>query len=182
MSEVVKTVERWLTSVVIQLNLCPFAQREYRSGRVRFKESVATSEEDLLKDLVVELSLLTRRPEIETTLLIHPQVLTEFERYNQFLDFADSVIQAMHLEGSYQIASFHPDYQFADTDPADVTNYTNRSPYPILHILREQSLEHAIEQHSDTSRIPQDNMRLMRELGTSHMLQLLKECQAEDHS
>lgn len=177
MSEVVKSVERWLTSVVIQLNLCPFANREYRSGKVRFKESSAQTEEDLLKDLVVEMSLLTRRPEIETTLLIHPGVLNDFEKFNQFLGFADSVLKAMHLEGVYQIASFHPDYQFAETEVDDVENFTNRSPYPILHILREQSLEHAIENHPDTEKIPDDNIRLMHTLGFEHMAALLRQCQ-----
>jgi len=180
MSHVVKSVERWLTSVVIGLNLCPFADREYRSGKVRFKESAATIEEDLVKDLVVEMSLLTKRPEVETTLLIHPHVLKDFETFNQFLGFAESLLEAMHLDGVYQVASFHPDYQFSETEVNDVENYTNRSPYPILHILREDSLERAIKSHSDTKKIPDHNIRLMRSLGADHMASLLRQCQQDE--
>jgi len=176
MTDVVSIVERWLTSIVIDLNLCPFAGREYRSGKVRFSESGAQTEEALLQDLVVELSLLRRRPEIETTLLIHPHVLTRFEAFNQFVGFAESVIEAMSLEGEYQIASFHPQYQFANTDLEDVGNFTNRSPYPILHILREASVERAIQQHPNTRQIPDDNIKLMNKLGRQRMEKLLSAC------
>jgi len=176
MGHVVKSVERWLTSIVIELNLCPFAAHEYRSGKVRFKESLATNEEDLLKDLVVEMSLLSRRPKIETTLLIHPKVLSDFAVFNQFLGFVESVIEAMELDGVFQIASFHPDYQFSGTEAGDVSNFTNRSPYPILHILREESLERAIESHPDTGNIPDKNIELMQSLGSEHMTKLLKLC------
>lgn len=179
MSHVVKSVERWLTSIVIELNLCPFAGREYRSDKVRFKESLATTQEALLQDLVVEMSLLTRRPEIETTLLIHPGVLTDFAAFNQFLSFAESVIDAMSLDGVYQIASFHPDYQFAGTAEDEPENFTNRSPFPILHILREDSLEQAIDSYPDTSEIPERNIELMNSLGGQHMVKLLRKCRID---
>lgn len=181
MSQVVNSVERWLTSIVIELNLCPFANQEYRSDRVRIKESLAASEEDLLKDLVVEMSLLKRRPEVETTLLIHPNVLTDFVVFNQYLGFIESVLEAMDLQGVFQIASFHPDYQFSGTEADDVSNFTNRSPYPILHILREESLERAIESHPNTENIPVKNIRLMKSLGHEHMTRLLNLCQFDDH-
>jgi len=179
MSKVVTSTERWLESVIIELNLCPFAKREYRSHRVRFTESSAHTEEELLKDLVIELSVLQRRPEIETTLLITPSMLAEFEQYNQFFGFAESVVKEMHFEGIYQLASFHPEYQFAGTSPDDVSNYTNRSPYPIIHVLREASLERAIEQHPDTESIPQQNINLMEQLGEKKMQSLLANCKSE---
>lgn len=180
MSKVVSAVERWLDTVVIELNLCPFAKREYESGRVRFSQASATTEEVLLEELVVELSLLQRRPEIQTTLLIVPHMLDNFVQFNQFVGFAVSVIQAMNFEGVYQLASFHPEYQFAETSTDDVTNFTNRSPYPIVHLLREANLERAIAQHPNTQLIPEQNIRLMRELGTTHMQALLANCSLND--
>ncbi|RBP48853.1 DUF1415 domain-containing protein [Arenicella xantha] len=176
MTDPVKAVERWLTSIVIDLNLCPFAQREYRSGNVRFKQSNADTEEQVLKDLIVELSLLSRRPDVETTLLILPNALSDFLTFNDFLGFAEHVLAEMKMDGMYQIASFHPDYQFAETEPEDAQNYTNRSPYPILHLLREASLSEAIDRHPDTAKIPEDNIRLMRSLGAPHMQILLAQC------
>jgi hypothetical protein len=124
----------------------------------------------------VELALLSRKPEVETTLLVHPGVLTDFDDYNQFLNFADMVIEQMSLEGVYQIASFHPSYQFAGTKHDDPENYTNRSPYPMLHILRESSLEAVIDVHPNTDEIPMVNIERLRQLGAKHMRQLLSSC------
>ena len=172
--KVVKHVESWLSDIVIELNLCPFAKREYLSKRIRFQCSPARSEQELLQDLVVELALLKKTPEVETTLLIHPQVLQDFDQYNQFLGFAEQVIEQMNMQGVYQIASFHPDYQFAGTQINDAENYTNRAPYPLLHILREASLEKAIEAHSNTEQIPEVNIALMNKLGAKEMAQRLE--------
>ncbi len=172
--KVVKHVDSWLSEIVIELNLCPFAKREYISKHIRFQCSPARSEQELLQDLVVELALLKKSPEIETTLLIHPQVLQDFDQYNQFLGFAEQVIEQMNMQGIYQIASFHPDYQFADTEFDDAENYTNRSPYPLLHILRESSLEKAIEMHGNTAQIPEDNITLMNKLGAPEMAKRLE--------
>lgn len=169
-------VERWLSNIVIGLNLCPFAQREYRLDKIRFKAASAKNEQELLPDLVVELSLLTKREDIETTLLILPHTLNDFLDFNDFLGFADDFLVEMHLDGVYQLASFHPNYQFAGTQVDDAENYTNRAPYPILHILRESSLAKAIEQHPDTAQIPEDNIRLMQSLGGQHMQNLLNAC------
>jgi len=171
-----QATQKWLESIVIELNLCPFAQREYLNKRVRFTVSLSESEEQLLQDLVVELALLNKRPDLETSLLITPYNLQNFETYNQFLDFTDALLKQMKLEGVFQIASFHPDYQFAGTQANDVENYTNRSPYPVLHILREASLEEAIRAHSNTEKIPEDNMQRMRDLGILHMQKRLKDC------
>lgn len=171
-----KQVEKWLTSVVIDLNLCPFAQREYRQNKIRFKVSGAESENNVVDDLVSELVLLTKHNDIETSLLILPSAFAEFRFFNDFLGFADDLLCEMHLDGVYQIASFHPDYQFAGTQANDAENHTNRSPYPILHLLREASLEQAIARHPNTDQIPNDNIALMNTLGNKHMTSLMNDC------
>jgi hypothetical protein len=165
-------------TVVVDLNLCPFAKRELVRNRVRFVVTQATSEEQLLIALEAELNLLTGDAEIETTLLIHPHVLQDFHDYNQFLNFSDSLLMEMHLEGVYQVASFHPDYQFGGTQPDDAENYTNRSPYPMLHLIREESLERAIAEYPDVDEIPARNVELMNHLGTGKLQALLKACLA----
>ena len=173
---IVKSVERWLSDIVIDLNLCPFAKREFLKKSIRFQVSPARSEQELLQDLIVELALLNKESEIETSLLIHPEVLQDFDAYNQFLSFTDQMLDAMNMKGDFQIASFHPDYQFADTQVDDAENYTNRSPYPLLHILRESSLEQAIASHGNTEQIPNDNIELMNKLGAAEMAKRLNDC------
>lgn len=174
--KVAKTARRWLEAVVIELNLCPFAKRELANERVRFAVTEAPTEAQLLMALESELEMLQHDDSIETTLLIHPAVLENFYDYNEFLNFADGLLVQMNLEGVFQIASFHPDYQFGGTDPDDVENYTNRSPYPILHILREKSLEEAIAGHPDTGQIPARNIAKMNRLGRSRLQELLSAC------
>jgi hypothetical protein len=171
-----KAVRQWLQTVVINLNLCPFAGRVFIENRVRFVVTEASTEEELLPVLADEFDLMSEDDTIVTTLVIHPNVLKDFEAYNEFLSFTDQLIVMLGLTGIYQIASFHPDYQFADTEPGDVENYTNKSPYPMLHILRESSLDAAIDNHPDVSEIPERNIRLMREMGTEKMRALLKAC------
>ena len=169
-------VRRWVQSVVVELNLCPFAGRELREERVRFVVTPAATEAQLLTSLQAELERLDTDPDIETTLLIHPRVLRDFADYNQFLATADELLVAMGADGSYQVASFHPHYQFAGTAADDVENYTNRSPYPLLHLLREQSLERAIAAYPDTQQIPLRNIALMKRLGIERLKQLLRAC------
>lgn len=173
---VAEEVEDWLRSVVVGLNLCPFAKREFEGGKVRFAVTDSDSEEQLMLALQGEIELLESDSSIETTLLVHPDVLTDFADYNQFLACSDGLLAVMDLEGVFQIASFHPDYQFAETDSDDAENFTNRSPYPLLHILREESLERAIDSHSDVDGIPVRNIELMNDLGADHMKSLLKAC------
>jgi hypothetical protein len=170
------SVRHWVESVVVGLNLCPFAGRELLRERIRFAVTPAATEAELLASLQGELELLDTDPAIETTLLIHPQVLQDFADFNQFLETADDLLRAMGVEGIYQLASFHPHYQFAETAAADVDNYTNRSPYPMLHLLREQSLERSIASYPDTARIPLRNVALMQRLGVGRMEQLLRAC------
>ena len=169
-------VRRWVETVVVDLNLCPFAKRELVKNRVRFAVTQATTEEQLLTALQTELELLSRESSIETTLLIHPNVLHDFYDYNQFLSYAEGLLVQMKLEGVYQIASFHPDYRFAGTKPADAENYTNRSPYPLLHLIREESLERAIAAYPDVDTIPLRNTELMNTLGEDKLQKLLQAC------
>lgn len=172
----IESTRRWVETVVVDLNLCPFARRELVKNRVRFTLSAARSEEQLLVALESELSLLEADTTVETTLLIHPDVLADFLDYNQFLDLADGLLLQMNLDGIYQVASFHPDYQFAGTEADDVENYTNRSPYPMLHLLREDSIEEAIASHQDVAGIPAKNKKLMFATGIEEMQKRLAAC------
>lgn len=173
---VIQATRRWVETVVIDLNLCPFARRELVNDRIRFVVSEAQTPDGLLVDLQQELLRLTDEASIETTLLIHPDVLTNFLDYNDFLDTADGLIELLELDGDLQIASFHPHYQFADTEAEATENATNRSPYPMLHLLREASLERAIESYPDTAAIPQRNIERVEALGGPAMAALLASC------
>lgn len=143
---------------------------------MRFSATEVKTEEDLLQQLKHELQLLDNDNAIETTLLIHPAVLTDFYDYNQFLAQAENLLVDLGLEGVYQIASFHPDYQFAGTQPDDAENYTNRSPYPILHILREQSLARVLENYPNPELIPERNIELLLGLGSNKLKAMLEDC------
>lgn len=165
--DVVATTRNWLEKAVIGLNLCPFARAVYAGDRIRYAVSNVTTPEALLEALAAELEVLAEADEnkIETTLLIHPQVLGDFLDYNDFLELADTLVEELGLDGVLQVASFHPQYQFAGTEPDDVTNCSNRSPYPTLHLLRESSVERAVAAHPDTEQIYRDNIRTLRQLG-----------------
>ena len=174
--QIIEAVRQWLERIVIGLDLCPFAKTEFVNNRIRLSVTEAVSQEQLLIDLKTELEILNKAPDIETTLLIHPQVLEEFDDYNQFLNDAERLLRETELEGIYQIASFHPDYQFAGTEPDDAENYTNKAPYPILHLLREESIERAVSEHPDAAQIPERNVALMNKLGQKKMRSLLISC------
>jgi hypothetical protein len=169
-------VRRWVERIVVAHNLCPFASRELDAGTVRFVVAVAEDEAQLLLALADELERLNRDPDIETTLLIHPQVLQDFLDFNQFLAACDKLLEQLSLDGVYQIASFHPDYQFAGTQPQDAENYSNRSPYPMLHILREDSVARAVAGHPDVEGIPDRNIALLKELGSERLGEILRGC------
>jgi uncharacterized protein len=163
---IAKTVE-WLEKAVIGLNLCPFAKAVHVKQQIRYVVSDATTPEELLELLMDELQHLSDTPaeEVDTTLIVHPQVLNDFEDYNEFLDVADAALEGMGLTGELQVASFHPDYQFADTHKNDIGNYTNRSPYPTLHLLREDSVERAVEAFPEAEAIFEKNIETMEQLG-----------------
>lgn len=158
---------QWLEQAVIGLNLCPFAKGPYVKGQIRWVVSPATTEEALLKDLEDELLHLVRTPieQTETTLLIHPHVLNDFMDFNDFLDQADGLLDRLDLVGTIQIANFHPQFQFAGTDAQDITNYTNRSPWPTLHLIREASIDRAVAAFPEAETIYETNMQTMRDLG-----------------
>jgi uncharacterized protein len=158
---------RWLERAVIGLNLCPFAKAVYVKEQVRFVLSDATTPEALLEQLAEELLHLrdTDPEQIDTTLIVHPDVLTDFLDYNDFLDNADAAVEALDLQGEIQVASFHPDYQFAGTAPGDIGNYSNRSPYPTLHLLREASIDRAVEVYPDPDVIIERNLQTLDKLG-----------------
>jgi len=158
------------------MNLCPFAKRELTRNRVRFALTAAETEEALLMALQAELELLNSNTSIETTLLIHVNVLQDFDDYNQFLNYTDKLLRQTGLEGVYQIASFHPHYRFDGTGSDDAENYTNRSPYPMLHIIREESLAGAIAESANVDQIPARNIALMDKLGQARLRTLLQAC------
>lgn len=173
---VIDSTRAWVERVVVEFNLCPFAKRELIKNRVRFVVSQAKEEGALLDELAHELALLNVNQSVETTLLIHPKVLTDFYHYNDFLEAADELLVDMNLEGVYQVASFHPNYQFGGTKPEDAENYTNRSPYPMLHLLREDSLSVAIDNYPEVELIPERNIECMNTLGVEKLRNLLATC------
>jgi len=178
---VIGLTRAWIERAVIGLNLCPFARAPYVKERIRYCVSHASSARDLLQDLRVELERLVDAPvnELETTLLIHPECLSDFLEYNDFLGDVDATLLKMGLEGTIQIASFHPQYQFADTSPNDLSNATNQSPFPMLHLLREDSIDRAIETMPNTERIYAANLETLERFGAKGWQDLLRQCRAD---
>jgi hypothetical protein len=172
----IAATQAWVQSVVVGLNFCPFAAKEVASKRIRYHLSNALDLESSLETLAAECELLDQDPETETTLLIFTEGFDEFYPFLDLVDLANQLIEKQGYEGVYQLASFHPDYCFADVQSDDPSNYTNRSPYPMLHIIREQSLERALEKTSNPEQIPERNIQLARELGTDKLQQLLDAC------
>ncbi len=172
--QIITDVERWLDEVVIGLQLCPFAATPRREGRVRIAVSHARSDEALLEDLQAELEHLSDTPvdQLETTLLVIADMLEDFHDYNDFLDAVDLWLEQFGWEGELQVASFHPYYQFADTEADELGNLTNRSPWPLLHLLREDSLEQAIEQFAKVEEIPARNIARMEALSAEERRRL----------
>ena len=165
--EIVASTRRWIERAVIGLRLCPFAADAFDQGRIRYCVSRARTADELVADLDVELRRLHAADpaECETTLLIHPEVLGDFFEFNDFLDLVDATLDALDLTDDIQVASFHPRFQFAQTEQDDVENNTNRSPYPTLHLLRQASVERAIAAFGDTAKIYEGNIATLRGLG-----------------
>ena len=173
--QIIAITQEWLKDFVIGLNLCPFAALPFNKGGIRFVVETSTELKDLLESLIEESYLLDKlaREEVETTLLIHPNVLVDFETYNSFLGMIPDIIVRSGLEGIIQIASFHPEYRFEGTEAESSENFTNRSPFPMLHLLREVSVEEAVAHHPDPDAIPKRNIALMNEMGNEQLQQLL---------
>jgi len=168
----------WVERAVIGLQLCPFAKAPHVKGQVRYVASEAVDADSLLGDLVEELKLLADEPpdRIETTLLVHPRVFGDFADHNDFLEVAEAALVALDLEGVIQIASFHPQYRFADSEPDDIANATNRAPYPTLHLLREESIERALATFADPDSIFEANIATMERLGREGWAALRRRC------
>ena len=164
---VIADTVRWLERAVIGLNLCPFAKAVHTKGQIHYVVSEATDARELLEALHHELEALAEaNPEQrDTTLLIAPQCLTDFLDFNDFLELADNLVEELDLGGILQVASFHPRFQFADTGEDDITNATNRAPYPTLHLLREESIDRAVEAFPEAETIFERNMQVLDELG-----------------
>ena len=165
--EVIARTRRWLEKAVIGLNLCPFARAVYLRDRVRLVVSHARHIDDLLDQLDRELRLLVDTPadQIETTLIVHPTLFPDFLDFNDFTALAEAAPAEQGLEGVIQLASFHPQYQFEGTEPDDVSNCTNRSPFPTLHLLREDSVEKAVATLEDPDVIFEENIRTLQRMG-----------------
>lgn len=161
---ILRSVKQWFEQVVVGLNLCPFARKPWLEDRIRFSVCDADNDQELLQDVLNACSWLESRPEIETLVLIVSHHLAEFEHYNQFLSLAEELLRREDLSGTFQIASFHPDYRFADTQSNDRGNWTNRSPYPLLHLLRESSISEAVASYPDVAEIPRRNIELFENL------------------
>ena len=165
--QVLAKTRHWLETAVIGLNLCPFAKAVYVKNQVRLVVSKARHADDLLEELDRELDLLVATPasEIDTTLLIHPTLFEDFLDFNDFLEVAEGVVDEHELEGVVQLASFHPQFQFDDAEPDDISNYTNRAPFSILHLLREESVERAVEAFPQADTIFEANIAALEKLG-----------------
>lgn len=162
--------EIWLNSTVIALNLCPFAKHPFQSGTIRYIEANTKDTEEALLTVHHELTVLheSSPEDIETTLIILSEGWAELEDYLSLIDIAQQLLEQMELEGVIQIASFHPQYQFDNLNKDDVRNYTNRSPYPMIHLLREASVTLAVDSHPDIDSIPQNNQKRLLKLGIDH--------------
>jgi len=182
-SLVIKQTKAWVKDIVIDNNFCPFAANPFVQDKIRFKVSDAIDGEKLVDDLVNELSFLQDADinKLETSLLIVPEFLNNFEDYNQFLDVVDEILAQMSLVGEIQIASFHPNYQFADLSSTDVRNYTNRSIYPMFHLIREVSVENARNAYPDVENIPNNNMEKLETMGLEAVNAVLMKISEKNH-
>lgn len=169
-----KITADWLEHFVIGLNLCPFAKKPFSTDKIIYRVEESGDIETLMETLLTELLILNNSPasEISTTLIIHPNVLTDFMDYNDFLHVANDLLERVDMVGIVQIASFHPNYQFAETQINDVTNYTNRSPFPMLHLLRENEVEQAVKNYPKPEDIPNQNIEKLKELGLEGWIKL----------
>ena len=176
--QVIASTRCWVERIVVGLNLCPFARRELEAERIAYTVSQADTQQALLGDLAGSIEALLKDSSVETTLLIHPGVLSDFFDYNEFLTLADALLVELDLEGINQVASFHPDYQFADSAPGAVDNYSNRSPYPMLHLLREDSISRAVDNYPDIDAVPERNIARLQAMGEASVKALYQACMA----
>jgi len=181
-ARVVAETQRWVEEIVLRHNFCPFAHRPFQQERIRYAVSQASEPEGVVEALMSELLRLhdyateTDSGGVETILLVTPNCLADFHDYNEFLNVVDRMIEQPDLDGVIQVASFHPEYQFADLDACDVRNYTNRSLYPMFHLILEESVAQARATHPGVHAIPQINMKLLERLGLNEARRQLHGC------
>jgi hypothetical protein len=177
---VVAQTRCWLESVIIELNFCPFAKREFVRNSIRYQLSEAIDLSTALHSVNDELNYLDQHSQSETTLLIFPRGFAEFNDFLELIEMADKLIDQLGYRSTYQLAHFHPNYCFAGSNDEDAANYTNRSPWPTLHLLRENSLQQAIERYPDTSQIPDNNIKKARQMGRQALQKRLQQCMDVD--
>lgn len=170
---------KWLSTVIIAHGVCPFAKREVDADSIHYAVIEARDLQGQLEDILMHCAELDADSQRETSLLVFPAALSDFEDYLDMLDMANALLMQEGYEGVYQLASFHPDYQFAGVGPEDASHYTNRSPYPMLHILREASVERAVKNYPNPEKIPERNIKFTQGLGVAAMQKLLAECYKE---
>ena len=176
---IIKQTKAWLTSFIINYNICPFAKREHDRASIHYSVVESNLLEQCLESVFKASQQLDSEPGIETTLLIFPNNFNHFNDYLDFLNLAESLLIDQQYEGIYQLASFHPDYCFDGERSNDPANYTNRSPYPMLHLIREASLERALATHPHPEKIPERNIMLTRQIGLDKLRVILQKCYGE---
>lgn len=173
---VIKQTQNWVREVVVGLNLCPFAAKEVKNNTIKYVVLNTTDVPDILEAVYEECEFLDANTETETTLIIFPNATPDFEDYLDMLSLAEDLLEAEEYEGVYQIASFHPEYCFEDSDENDAANFSNKSPYPMFHLLRENSIDEAVEKYPNTEAIPDKNVELLRSKGLEYMKKLRDAC------
>jgi hypothetical protein len=180
--KIIDQTKKWITSVVVGCNFCPFAAREVKRNSIHYQVETSTDLGVCLQAFLQECIRLDNEEAIETTLLIFPNAFPTFEAYLDLLSLAERALKKKGYEGTYQVASFHPLYRFADTQDNDAANYTNRSIYPMLHLLREERIEQALQHYPDPEQIPEHNIQFAREKGIIYMKMLRDSCLASNGS
>lgn len=174
--KIITATQNWVNQVIVKFNFCPFARKEVENNSIYYHVSHANNSTDAVMDLIDQCLALDTLPERETTLVIYPQGFAQFADFLDLVDLANALLAAQNYEGVYQIASFHPDYVFADSDKSDPANYTNRAPHPTLHLIREHSMAQALENYPDPEQIPENNIRLAQRKGEAFWQSLLAKC------
>ncbi len=172
----VQLVHKWITEVVVGLNFCPFAARPLKTGKIHFSINKGATLKSALETFAEVCSMLDENDEMETAIVILPEGFVSFNDYLYLVDCCEQLIVKEGYEGTYQVASFHPEYVFQGSVENDPANYTNRSPYPLLHLLREEMLENALEKYPHPEKIPENNIEMTRKLGLEHMKSLFLAC------
>ncbi|MEQ1637525.1 MAG: DUF1415 domain-containing protein [Methylococcales bacterium] len=179
---IIEQSRAWIKTVVIDHAICPFAKREYDRDSIRYSVTKTAATEECLNNLILECQNLDTTPDCETTLLILARGFKDFNDFLGLIEIAEALLFEQGYEGVYQLASFHPDYCFANAPSGDPANYTNRSPYPMLHLLREASIETVLKNHPDPEKIPERNIQHTRQLGITTVKKLLADCFKPDNS